>query len=654
MDPETIVTIIAALLGPTPDASNFPAVANGGVDSRYPVEVSSCIRPVAPGEIEGETVICGTVNVPENHAAPDGTRLDLSFVVYRSRSASPAPDAIAHLHGGPGGGIVSTIALTTFVFDALRERRDIVAFDQRGVDASGLDMDCFETLAENVEPVVRQIAGEEFPDLELDLIQSCITELGDRGFDLQYINTEQNAFDVQAVMSTLGYPVYNIYGISYGTKLGLEVMRTAPEGLRSVVLDSVAPTHIPTYNTLLTPHVEAIENTFAACESDPVCDEAYPDITARYWAVVDAMNETPIELSSGEMDGTDLFEFVGSRNAWNDPTNRGMSTYLPLMVHELEQGILDTLEALTSGILPPQQSPESILANAPELSPNELALALAAFDAVTHIETALETANRSIIQLETDLAEDRDDSDLVSYLDREMTSAMNALADTPRTVSFARDYLNLRFAEPSSAALRNLVALHFDNETAARLSVIINLLSETEVAETFELIGTDNEPLEQVFEGGFETYLFACQEDFVDGFNSVEGFDAENERLEFATSLIDDEDEVQSMFRACEVFDEHPRPGAHDPVTSDIPTLVLSGELDTQTAASWGPEVARHLPNGNAIVFPESGHGTLLFSDCAQDIGVAFIENPESEINTTCVETMRLPFVLPDGTLTTP
>jgi hypothetical protein len=44
---------------------------------------------------------------------------------------------------------------------------------------------------------------------------------------------------VQAIMQTPGYPEYNIYGVSYDTKLALEVMRSAPEGLRSVVIDSV-------------------------------------------------------------------------------------------------------------------------------------------------------------------------------------------------------------------------------------------------------------------------------------------------------------------------------------------------------------------------------------------------------------------------------
>ena len=48
-------------------------------------------------------------------------------------------------------------------------------------------------------------------------------------------------------MSALGYPAYNVYGGSYGTKLAQELMRSVPEGLRSVILDSVAPVFARSY-----------------------------------------------------------------------------------------------------------------------------------------------------------------------------------------------------------------------------------------------------------------------------------------------------------------------------------------------------------------------------------------------------------------------
>jgi pimeloyl-ACP methyl ester carboxylesterase len=61
---------------------------------------------------------------------------------------------------------------------------------------------------------------------------------------------------LQAVMRALGYPVYNLYGMSDGTRLGLEVTRTASEGLRAAVLDSVEP-QVACYDTVGVPYAES-------------------------------------------------------------------------------------------------------------------------------------------------------------------------------------------------------------------------------------------------------------------------------------------------------------------------------------------------------------------------------------------------------------
>ncbi len=45
-----------------------------------------------------------------------------------------------------------------------------------------------------------------------------------------------------SITQQLGYETYNLYGISYGTKLALETMRVVPEGLRSVIIDGCGTT----------------------------------------------------------------------------------------------------------------------------------------------------------------------------------------------------------------------------------------------------------------------------------------------------------------------------------------------------------------------------------------------------------------------------
>jgi len=50
-------------------------------------------------------------------------------------------------------------------------------------------------------------------------------------------------------------------------------------------------------------------------------------------------------------------------------------------------------------------------------------------------------------------------------------------------------------------------------------------------------------------------------------------------------------------------------PGFREPVASDAPVLLISGERDPVTPVAWGEEVAAHLSNSLHIIVPSGGHG---------------------------------------------
>ena len=176
MTPDQIIALVLALTSPPPAEPLFPVIAAGGADARYPVAVAPYPRPLAPYEIEGRTIACCKVSVPENHAKPDGRRIDLTFMIFKSRSLAPAPDAVVHLHGGPGSGIVNRVSLTSTFFEHLRARRDVVAFDQRGVDASAsAESRCFATLA--FSQCARDIGAAFIENPEATFDTSCADAL---------------------------------------------------------------------------------------------------------------------------------------------------------------------------------------------------------------------------------------------------------------------------------------------------------------------------------------------------------------------------------------------------------------------------------------------------------------------------------------------
>ena len=89
----------------------------------------------------------------------------------------------------------------------------------------------------------------------------------------------------------------------------------------------------------------------------------------------------------------------------------------------------------------------------------------------------------------------------------------------------------------------------------------------------------------------------------------------------------------------------------YEPVTSAIPTLVLSGEVDPVTPPSWGEQVASTLSNSKHIVIRGTGH-TAGGTGCGQRIMREFIDEGSPEnLDTSCVDKVRRPafFVSPAG-----
>jgi pimeloyl-ACP methyl ester carboxylesterase len=655
MTPDKIVAFVLALTASQPTDALFPVIGKGGADPRFPVVAAPCPRPLAPFEIEGRTVACGRVSVPEDHQNPEGRRINLAFMIFKSRSLSPAPDAVVHLHGGPGVGIVARTSLTTTFFEHLRTRRDVVAFDQRGVDASAdAQSRCFDTLASDPEAMVKASRGVgDTVALTRKMTRACLDEIAASGADITRINTWQNAQDVRAVMRTLGYPTYNIYGISYGTKLGQEVMRSAPEGLRSVVLDSVAPVQAPIYDTLALPHAEAIQSIFDTCKADAKCNAAYPDLQSRFWALFVKLGTQPIKTPDGDINSDALFQVVDGRNSWKAQL-QGLTGYVPKLVAELEAGNPTTFLAIANDRLPLRPTPESALAGLTGLDPDTLAFAETALRLaqVGKINDALvETA---LTRLEAGRAAATTGAGLVDEFEAALLAAARALPDQPGRVAFASDYLRLRTGEPERAALAAMLARQFTGETLARLDTMARMLSEDQVTQVFNRIGADNSALDRVLLEGFQTNMFACQEDM--DINSPAGAAAVSARLQaeygWPASLTDAFENTlnATFFDLCKEFTPQPRAGFHDPVTAPVPTLVLQGAFDTQTAPSWGALMVSSLPKGRLVFLPETGHGTLAFSQCAKDIGSAFLENPEAPLDASCAEDLTPSFLLPDGT----
>jgi hypothetical protein len=71
-------------------------------------------------------------------------------------------------------------------------------------------------------------------------------------------------------------------------------------------------------------------------------------------------------------------------------------------------------------------------------------------------------------------------------------------------------------------------------------------------------------------------------------------------------------------------------------VTSNVPTLLLSGYRDPVTPPSFAERVAKGLPNGYQVLFPDGGHSET--GSCGRELTAQFIEQKSAKaLDVSCV-----------------
>src|SRR5207237_7170740 len=205
----------------------------------------------------------------------------LAVAICKSPRPHPAPDPFVFLQGGPGGAIIDDLGsqitrqkrITDYPAD-----RDLILIDQRGTGLSQPSLACKETTTLDYRTLGQQLSPQRQADLWVQAAQQCRARLVASGINLNAYTSLADAADVAALRGALGYPALNLYGVSYGTRLALTVMRTHPQGLRSVILDSVDPPDVNAVTGPLASSARAFAVLFQGCAADPACNAAFPHL----------------------------------------------------------------------------------------------------------------------------------------------------------------------------------------------------------------------------------------------------------------------------------------------------------------------------------------------------------------------------------------
>ena len=153
-------------------------------------------------------------------------------------------------------------------------------------------------------------------------------------------------------------------------------------------------------------------------------------------------------------------------------------------------------------------------------------------------------------------------------------------------------------------------------------------------------------------EGGFAMLMHmavVCSDDPV---TSPDDLIVEDDASRYAR--VFGESVLEEYLEFCGAVDVPSLPDSTDvDVTTDVPTLILAGQLDARTPAIRSELVAETLPRATIVEFPEGTHVQLgEINLCAGEVLQAFLASPDAPLDTSCIaEIPRRGFVLPDGTL---
>ncbi|MCP4875775.1 MAG: alpha/beta hydrolase [Gammaproteobacteria bacterium] len=105
-----------------------------------------------------------------------------------------------------------------------------------------------------------------------------------------------------------------LYGISYGTRLALTVMKLHPEHIEAAILDSVFPPQAEFVGRDAGTFGPVLDRLFEACKRDEDCSATYPDLRNRFLRVLEQLARKPavIEITNLK-NGDPLYAHVDHR-----------------------------------------------------------------------------------------------------------------------------------------------------------------------------------------------------------------------------------------------------------------------------------------------------------------------------------------------------
>ncbi len=233
------------------------------------------------------TAQCASVQVPLDPTNETAGKQTLAIARIKSRRQSGNNDALTLIAGGPGQSAIDTFPTIAFAFRHIMRDRDVILVDQRGTGDSG-SLDCpHENDNATLDTgVTSTIDLDEISAQSLECLQSL-------PHDPRFFTTSVAVRDLEEVRVQLGITQWNLYGISYGTRVAMHYLRRYPDAVRTMALDAIVPPQLSLGPDIGLYAQQSLEKIFARCEKDSGCGEEFGNLIKPTLALLDELENNP-------------------------------------------------------------------------------------------------------------------------------------------------------------------------------------------------------------------------------------------------------------------------------------------------------------------------------------------------------------------------
>ncbi|MEO9870030.1 alpha/beta hydrolase [Ekhidna sp.] len=237
----------------------------------------------------GESIISGDVGyltVPENRLNPESRKIKIKFIRLKSLSKNPK-EPILYLEGG-GGASTSEAENPKFLDDwlSILEVADLILIDRRGTEDRKLIHIQKDGYPENF--LVSEDAANKYYQ---KFTKEALSSFEKKGIDVQGYNIVEHAKDVHELTTALGIDRYSIFGFSFGTSIGMTMMKLYKEKIVNAVLVSAdGPGQSFNYPSYLDHHFQKIAQM---ANQDEAINEEVPDLSKLLIRVMDKLTNEP-------------------------------------------------------------------------------------------------------------------------------------------------------------------------------------------------------------------------------------------------------------------------------------------------------------------------------------------------------------------------